>query len=240
MPLSVWLAASMVLTLAATLQGAVGFGMALVAAPFLALIDARLVPGPLIVTSTLLTILLSVRERDGMDGRAIGIALIGRVPGSLLGGLVLASVSRRDLGLLFGALILAGTALLAWSPPIRPTPAALTVAGFVSGIMGTSSGIGGPPMALLYQNEPGPRMRGTLAGYFTLGAVVSLIVLVRSGLFGLDELGDAAALCPPVLLGHALSKRAALWLDAGRTRLAVLTTTALAGTLLIVLRFVGR
>ena len=51
----------------------------------------------------------------------------------------------------------------------------LVGAGIASGIMGTATAIGGPPMAVVYQHEGGPRARGTLAAFFTVGAVISAI-----------------------------------------------------------------
>jgi len=227
--------AGFVLAIASAVQGSVGFGSALLAAPFLVLIDPRLVPGPLLVATTVLTVLLSVREREGMDLRGVGVAILGRLPGVAVGAWLLTRVPAHALGPFFGALIVLATLIMAFGPAIQPSRPALLGAGFVSGIMGTSSSIGGPPMALIYQHEPGARMRGTLSGYFTLGALLSLVALVLSGRFGRWEVEAAAWLTPGVLIGFFASRHAARWLDRGRTRVAVLWTAGLAGALLVVL-----
>lgn len=228
--------AGLVLAVASAVQGAVGFGSALLAAPFLVLLDPRLVPGPLLVSTTVLTILLGVRDREGMDLGGVGVAVAGRVPGVAVGAWLLTRVPAQDLGLFFGVLIVLATLMMAFGPPVRPTRAALLGAGFLSGIMGTSSSIGGPPMALIYQNESGPRMRGTLSGYFTVGALLSLAALGLSGRFGRWELEAALWLTPGALVGFFVSSKTARWLDRGRTRLAVLWTAGLAGALLVALR----
>ena len=50
--------------------------------------------------------------------------------------------------------------------------------------MGTISSVGGPPVALLYQDERGSEVRGTLSSIFAVGALFSLVVLAVVGEFG--------------------------------------------------------
>lgn len=238
MSVPVVVTALVVVTLAAVVQGSVGFGLALLAAPFLVLLEPRLVPGPLLAVTIVLTLLLSARERASMDVRAVAIAIAGRFPGVAIGAWLLTRLAPKDLGLFFGAVIVLAVGIMALGPRVRPSTGALLGAGFVSGIMGTSSSIGGPPMALLFQHEGGPRMRATLAGYFTLGALVSIGALALGGRFGRFELTAAAWLTPGVLLGFVGSAHTARWLDRGHTRVAVLWTAGLAGALLVVLRWV--
>src|SRR5690606_39990084 len=52
-------------------------------------------------------------------------------------------------------------------------------AGMVSGTTGTAAGIGGPPIALLYQHRAGPVVRSTLSATFLVGTVLSFTVLDR-------------------------------------------------------------
>src|SRR3546814_15753694 len=66
--------------------------------------------------------------------------------------------------------------------PVRP-PTQL-VAGVVSGVTGTAAGIGGPPLALLYQHRPGSTIRSTLAAAFLVGTALSLATLAVAGEFG--------------------------------------------------------
>jgi uncharacterized membrane protein YfcA len=123
--------------------------------------------------------------------------------------------------------------MTAFGPPIRPRTPVLLIAGVLSGFMGTTSSIGGPPIAMIYQHESGARIRGTLSAYFTFGASMSLVALAAIGRFGEWELLAALALLPGVLIGAVLSARAATWLDAGRTRIAVLAVSAASGALVV-------
>jgi uncharacterized membrane protein YfcA len=223
------LAANAAVAFGAAVQGAVGFGMALLAAPLLVLVRPELVPGPLLINGLALTLLVARRERDSIDLRGVKWALVGRIPGVALGALALASVSTQQMSLLVGLSVLAGVASGASRLRVAPTPGILLGAGLLSGIFGTVASIGGPPLALVYQHAPGPRLRGTLAGYFMVGALMSLAALISIGRYGADELTWTLLLLPGTVLGFACSSRFTGWVDAGRTRRAVLGITTAAG-----------
>ncbi len=218
----------------AALQGSVGFGLALVSAPVLVLIDPRLVPGPILLCATVLTIAMMLREWEGVDLRGVGWAFVGRIPGTVAGAVLLAVASRAVLGMVLGAFVLVGTALTALTravPVNRPT---LLLAGAMSGLMGTVAAIGGPPIALLYASSDGPRMRSTLSTFFTAGALMSAIALALVGRLGWSELVWGAALVPGTLLGFWASNALKRRLDDRVGRLAVLGVSALGGVLVIV------
>ena len=54
-----------------------------------------------------------------------------------------------------------------------PNFVSVSIAGLFSGIMGTLAGLGGPPMAILYQNEKGSVIRGTLSGRKDKGHILN-------------------------------------------------------------------
>jgi uncharacterized membrane protein YfcA len=216
------------------LQGAVGFGLSLIAAPLVTLIDPTLVPGPLLLATLALPLLTARRDRSWVDLRGVRWALVGRVPGAILGAAVLTSLSPRLLSLLVGLVVLAGVAMTASGTRLRPSGSTLLVAGILSGFMGTTAAIGGPPIALVYQDAEGPRLRGTLAGYFVVAAAISIAVLAAAGRFGRHDLIAGAALLPGVVLGYLGSHRVARWIDRGFTRHAVLLVSALAALALVV------
>lgn len=230
--------ASAVAALGAMLQGAVGFGFALVSAPILLLLDVRLVPGPLIAAGMLLTLLVAWRERRTIHFEGVGWQLIGRLPGTALGAALVSAIPQTAMAVPVGLVVLLGVVLSATRLRLQPGPRTLVGAGVLSGFMGTTSSIGGPPMALVYQHEPGPRLRGTLAVIFTLGCVISLAALAWIGRFGRTEIRLALSLCPSIVLGFALSGRIARFLDGGHTRRAVLAVSAVAGLIVIMRQFV--
>ena len=76
------IAAGLVIALSALVQGAVGYGMALVAAPLLALVDPMLVPVPLILLTSGHALLAVIRDGRYADWPGIGWAMLGRLPGT--------------------------------------------------------------------------------------------------------------------------------------------------------------
>ena len=227
------LVAGLVVALGALVQGAVGYGMALVAAPLLVLLDPALVPVPLILLTTVHSVLAVVRDGRYADWTGVGWAMLGRLPGTGLGVLAVVMLSQRTFGLIVGLCVLACVvlSLLTWRP--RPQPRALVIAGIASGAGGTAASIGGPPIALLYQSEAGPRVRGTIGGYFILGSVTSIVALAAADQVTSESLVSAALLTPFLLIGFALSGPARRMLDNGRTRWAVLAVAAASAVVLI-------
>ena len=222
-----------------TLQGAVGFGMGILGSPILILIDTRLVPGPVLASSVVFTALLTVRERRAVDLNGLRWAVIGRAAGTIPAAALLAVLPSEQLSLLFGGIVLLGVAISISGLHVEPRPVSLLAGGALSGLMGTIASIGSPPMALLYQHAPGPRVRGTLSSIFLIGALISLVALSLVGRFGRDELRLTLALLPGVLFGFVASRRIASRLDRGYTRRAVLTIAAAAGLIVVVRYFIA-
>jgi uncharacterized protein len=229
----VLITAGLIVALAALVQGTVGYGMALVAAPLLALVEPTYLPIPLILLTSAHAVLAAVRDWQHADWTGIGWAMAGRLPGTGLGVLAVVALSPRVFALLvgLGVLICVLLSLLSWRP--RPRPGPLLLAGLVSGAGGTAASIGGPPLALLYQEAAGPRVRGTIGGYFVLGSVISLAALAAAGQVTGESLGRTAALAPFLLIGFALSGPARRVLDNGWTRRAVLSVAAASAALLL-------
>jgi uncharacterized protein len=227
--------AGLAVALGALVQGAVGFGLALVAVPLLAIIDPGLVPVPMLLLATGHALLMLRREHRDTDWTGVGWALLGRLPGIALGVLAVAVLPPRWFAVAVAVIVLSCVALsvVRWRP--RPTVPALLVAGVVSGAGGTASAIGGPPVALLYQDAKGPRVRATLAAYFAAGSALSLAGLLVGGQITGDALRAAALMVPFMIVGFALSNPARRLLDQGWTRPAVLAVAA-AGALALLAR----
>ena len=215
------------------LQGAIGFGMGLLAAPILILLDPRFVPAPILACTMVLTLLMAYRERHAIDVRGIKWAMLGRIAGTVVAGGILAFVAADTLVLLFGIFILAAVAMSVSGLRFQPTGPALVTAGVLSGVLGTVAAVGGPPLALLYQDAAGARIRSTISGFFVIGTIVSLAALWTVGRFGIGELRLALLMLPGMLAGLALSRRIAPYVDRGYTRPAVLSVVALTGVAIV-------
>lgn len=217
-----------IVTAGSALQASIGFGVALVAAPLLVFVDRLFVPGPLLAASGVLAASMAWRERGSVDLAGIRPAIWGRLVGTPPAALLVGAISSAAFDLVFGLLVLTAVGVSLVHRRIEPTRRAVFVASAASGFMGTASSIGGPPLALVYQNADGPRLRSTLAVFFVMGSVASLVALAAVGRFGLAELARAGVLVPGVALGIAISGPLARALDRSAARPFVLGLSSLA------------
>jgi uncharacterized membrane protein YfcA len=222
------LAVFVLVAIGSCIQASVGFGLGLIAAPFLFLIHPPLVPGPLMASSLALTLLIAFREREAIDFVGLGFAFVGRIAGTLVAAFVWVTLPSENFDLVFAGLVLLGVAFSLSSLRIDPNPATVSAAGALSGFMGTLSSIGGPPMALLYQRASGPRIRGTLSGHFVIGALVSLSALAAIGRYGRAEIILSIWLVPAILAGFAVSPLIRKSVDRAGARPFVLGLSVLA------------
>jgi uncharacterized membrane protein YfcA len=217
-----------------TIQGAVGIGLGFIAVPLLVLIRPEFVPGPLLLAALPLTLLISYREQQSIDFSGIKWAISGRIAGTVVGAVLLVIIAPDKLTILFGIMVLLAVLLSISGLRLQVTPGTLVGSGTLSGLMGTTSAIGGVPLALLYQHYQGARLRGTLSGIFVLGTGISIGSLVYIGKFHILEMKLALVLLPGIILGFYLSKKLAKIMDTGLIRPAVLIISSLSGIFIII------
>ena len=214
---------------AAAAQGVVGFGYAIVAVPLLSLVDPRLAPVPQILTALPLTVMTAWRERGDIDGRGVAWILAGRVPGLAIGALLIAVVSHRVLDVVIGLFVMVGVACLGTVARIPRNRLIDMCAGAMSGVSGYVSGIGGPPLALLYRDASGPTIRSTLGVLFAVGIVATVVTRGAVGQVTALDLKLGAVLLAPVVLGTWLSRFLHDLIEGRGLRAAVLALSATAG-----------
>jgi hypothetical protein len=216
------------------LQASVGFGIALFVVPLLVLLNPVFVPGPMLFASLFLAAIMAFRGWSAIDLKKLGLAGVGLFVGTAAGALALMIVAADKWPKLFAVFILVAVALSASGIHIPATRRNLVAAGIISGVMGTISGIHGPPMALLYQREPGNIVRATLAIFFVMAYAIALIALGTIGLFGKKELLLGLTLAPGVIAGYIVARFSTKLLDRGYwLRLAILTVASLSAIALI-------
>ena len=216
------------------MQASIGFGIALFVVPLLVLLNPAFVPGPMLFASIFLASIMAFRGWNSVDSRKLGLAGVGLFIGTAAGALGLMMIAADKWPKVFAVFILLAVALSASGIRIPVTGKNLVTAGIVSGVMGTISGIHGPPMALLYQRETGNIVRATLAVFFVMAYAIALFALGTIGLFGKKEFLMGLTLAPGVIAGYIIARFSTKLLDRGYwLRIAILTVASLSAIALI-------
>lgn len=216
-------------TLVQRLSGA-GFGM--FAAPVMALVAPEWLPGTVLLVGFVIGSGALLSTRDAVHGRDLLPGFAGRILGaSIAAYIATAVVGTNALAIIVGFIVLfaVGLTVLGLSFPI--SSGSLFVAGGVSGIMGTLTGVGAPPMAILYSSVEPRRSAATQNAFYGFGTLVAIIALSIVGVLTLSQLAFAASLVPLVPVALRASRPLAVRFERGSIRpwaLGLATVSALA------------
>lgn len=229
----IWAACSLTLLTGAFVQRVTGFGLAVVGTPILLMLEPRLVPVLLVMFGLMVSLMMLGQYRHEVRITVIGMALVGRIPGTLLGTwlLLMAPLVVMEKAIALIVLSAVAVSLFRFSLPVNRVT--LFVAGVLSGIFGTISAIGGPPIALLMRRLPPDSIRGNLAAFFICSASMTLVALLFAGQVRLWHLGMALTFLPSILLGNALARAIAHRVDRRVLQYVSLTISALAAVSLL-------
>ncbi len=216
------------------IQGSIGFGLAVVCAPTLLLVNPTFVPGSLLVAALLLSLMMIARERTHVAWGEVAFSTLGRTFTIIPAALMVAWLDPFWFNNVFAIAVLVAVTMSLGGWHLTMSRTNLVIAGAISGLTGTISSIGGPPMALVYQHSRGPHLRATLSAIFTAGTILSMIALALFGEFGTKDILLGIALMPGVLVGFFLSTFTAKYLDQRATRPAVLFISALSAAVILV------
>lgn len=203
-------------------QSTVGFGAAFATVPALALVAPDLLPGTVLVAMLPLTTLMAVVERGRLDRAAATRLAVARVPGIVLGTLIVVVADARTLTFVVGGVLLAAVAASALGWHLAVTPAREWTAGVISGVTGAATALGGPPLGLLYRNRDPAEVRPTLAVVWSVGIAVTLTSLAIAGEFSLVDALVGVLLSLAVLTGLLVSRVIIARVTPSQIRAAVL------------------
>lgn len=218
----------------ATVQGVVGLGIGLLLAPVTGLVEPSLLPSLPIWMALVMPMMTLVRDRGHVDWRGLTWALPARLLGTVLGVLVVLLASTEVIGIAVGVMVLVAVGLSVRTVEVAIAPATLVSAGVISGVTGTATSIGGPPLALLYQHRSPQQVRATLGVYFVAGAGYSLIALTVTGQMPLRDVLVSAVLLPVLVAGYWTSNVVRRRVSPDRIRPALLVVCAASSVALIV------
>jgi uncharacterized membrane protein YfcA len=236
MPVVLWqlALASAITAGAASLQGTIGFGFALICVPLLSLIDPALAPVPQLLLILPLSITVAWRERHDADLRAVPWVTLGRLPGAAIGVMLLAAFDERALGITIALMVLAAVGLVSTGITLPRNPVASLTAGMVSGTASLVAAIGGPPLALLYRSAKGATVRASLGMVFAIGVTISLTARWIASEISGDDLLVAALLLPSMAFGLWAGRSWARHIDGPHLRTAILVVSATSAAVLLI------
>jgi uncharacterized membrane protein YfcA len=186
-------------------QGSTGVGFALIAAPVIGLLAPGLLPACVLLLMLPLNVYVLWRERAAVDRPGAAWITGGRIAGTFGGLWLLAALSGSQLDVAVALATIAAVLATLAAPAFTPGPRAFVVSGIVTGVTETATGIGGPPLALVYQHQPVAVMRSTIALCFLIGQLVSLLVLLATDRIALAQVVAALELLPALVAGATLS-----------------------------------
>lgn len=228
----VWLGVFGVVSLAAAAQAVSGFGFALIGTPLVAVLAG---PKEAVVGLTMIGVLLvaqlSVRGRGYVDRPTVRVVTVSAIVGMPLGLLVLVRADDRVLTFVIAMAVIAFSLLLwrgARVPAGRGTDA---TAGFIAGILSTSTGTSGPPIVIALSAkrlEPAV-FRATISAIFLVQGSVALALFALGEQITRDALSVALAGLPGVLVGSIVGERGFRRLDTPTFRRVVLGMLFLSG-----------
>lgn len=219
-----------IMAVGTAVQASIGFGLAMVAAPLLYIVEPAFIPGPIIACAFLLSIFVVWKEWHAVDYSQLWPAIAGRLIGSPLGALVISSLTAATFDIVFGLLVLSAVGISLLHGNIQPNSRTVFFGTMASGFMGTISSIGGPPIALVYQNRSGAALRGNLSLMFLIGTFISLVSLNLVGRFGMADLVYVGVLLVGVVIGVGVSIPLKRKLDKRTARPFLLGLCALSAT----------
>lgn len=192
--------------------GIAGFGFALLCAPALLLLG---LPLKFVVTLNLFLVMMQrfttlLRLRRDVSLPRVTAIVLGSIPGIVLGSWLAVQVDAPTLKRVAGVAVMLASVwqfLGSRRPPPPAVPGAPLVAGFLGGVLGTTTSLSGPPVVILLARERvAPRIfQADLAFYFVVGNLISLALLAARGAFVREALLPTALIwLPGVLLGNTL------------------------------------
>jgi uncharacterized membrane protein YfcA len=230
-----WLTCAAAVVLGTILQRLSGAGYGMILAPIMTLTAPQWVPGTILLLGLVVGLGSIASARDAIVLRDLGPGFTGR----LVGGVVAASVAGMVVGsqalpIVVACVVLLAVALSVAGFRLAISTGSLLGAGFTAGIMGTLTGIGAPPMAILYSNVEARRSAATQNAFFFFGMAVSIPALAVVGLIRAPQIAFAASLAPLVPLSLLLARPLAKIVERGSIRPWALGLATLSALILLI------
>jgi len=188
-------------------QSAIGIGFGIPGCVIL-LFDASLIPTSIVLMGTFVAFSNAFLSFKQIIKKDLIYSLTGRVVGTLIAApIIMITVGTKYFMFIFGFMLLFIVPLSFFKWNIQASIKNVSIAGLFSGFLGTLTGVGGPPMGIVYQNSKSSRVVPTLNMFFGFGALFSVIVLWNIGLLNMIIAIKCLLLSPSVAIGIMLGRQ---------------------------------
>lgn len=203
---------ALIILIASTVKGLTGFGFALTSLPLLTIFLAPKTAVPLItVCSVFLDGYTLYEARRHVKYREITPLVVSGIIGMILGTYFLVSLDSEAIRLAIGVVtvLFAGASMMGIRKEISNEKLTSIPVGLVSGILGGSMSISGPPIVLFFNNQNVEKttFRANLIAYFFSLYVATVPAYVFGNLITVDLLGSSIIMVPIMFLGATLGIR---------------------------------
>ena len=236
MTITAWSISCLVALVSAFTMSITGFGFALIAAPLLLLfLDLKTVIVFNVFLGAIICLPILWQSRRYVRLGRMTPLVIGSIFGLPVGMYILAQVAAPVLKLLIAALVIIFAVLLVlgYSHRFKKERLGSVIAGFISGMLVTSTGLAGPPVVLFLLNQGWEKdtFRASLAAYFLFVSLMALITLRFSEIITSALLVTVSTFVPAILVGVYLGVKVLPHVDAVLFRRIAIAIVFLAGSL---------
>ncbi|MBT4333936.1 MAG: sulfite exporter TauE/SafE family protein [Candidatus Cloacimonetes bacterium] len=190
----------------AILQGLTGFGFSILAVPLITLFISPKIAVPiLLIYSMIINIVVLYSARKSVDVKKIWILLVAGIITMPLGTHLLVIMNENLLKIFIGSMILIFGILLliGFRKQFKNEKIAMIPVGMLSGILGGSISVSGPPIILFLSNQNVDKntFRGNLAAYFFILNIFTIPVYYWNGLLTKTVWNYSLTFLPGLLIG---------------------------------------
>ena len=192
--------------LASTTQGLAGFGFAIVSVPIMIIfISPKMVVPIIVMQAILINLLILIEARKWLDLKRIWPLIVAGIAGIPVGTYLLVVLDVNVLRVFIGSVIapFAIAYMVGFSKQVKNEKLAFAPIGFISGLLGASTSIGGPPVILFFVNQGVDKQtfRANLVAYYLVVSLVVILAFVLSGVITTTVIQYAIWFLPATLLG---------------------------------------
>jgi uncharacterized membrane protein YfcA len=203
----------MVILFASFVQSITGFGFAVIGTPLLLFfMEPKEVVVLMVFGAFMQNLMVTYKTRGMSDPKFIWSMFIASLFGIIPGVYILKVIDGSILKLLIGIAILLASAVMAgnYTVRIKRQKLATVLVGILSGFMGGSTSLSGPPVALFLMNQQKSKeyFRANLVRYFCLGNIATMITMYFMGTMDTVVFKQGIYILPGILLGGWLGEKA--------------------------------